>query len=189
MNLEAQLELWIAARCYETNPRPHRVAELNAIFRHIYTDRRFWRYRNDANRNDYEDALSLMWRYFMLNLCEATTARKSGSFLETRTYAVGRLLTNLNGHLKNIREQKQQESSRQDKGRINDDGAVADLVNEVPNPKLELASLQFEAFLKLLETDPTGELNDSSNTLRGTMTTTHEPYLLRVRPQFDGIRE
>lgn len=79
MTLEVRLENWIVARCREQNPRPRRVAELNAMFRDIYTDRRFWRYLDNENRAYYEDALSLMWRYFFLNLCEAATVIKSGS--------------------------------------------------------------------------------------------------------------
>ncbi len=180
MTLEARLETWIIARCHENNPRPQRIAELNAIFRDIYNDRRFWRYRDEGNRNYYEDALSLMWRYFVLNLCEVTTARASGSFLETRTYAVGRLLTNLKGHLTNIQERIRRQRAR-GVSRTNDDGAAADLVDDVPNPKPELASLQFNAFLNLLETDPTGELNAKANTLCGTARTTQEPYALTAQ--------
>lgn len=203
MNLEERLEIWIVAHCLKTNSRGLGVAKLNAIFRKIYTDRRFWQYLNNDNRDYYEDALSLMWRYFFLNLCEATTARKSSSesnlilriyffkwmvesssyrlmryafskifsplsFLETRTYAVGRLLTNLKGWLKNIQEQRKKQLGR------NEDDAL-------PNSKPELASLQFEAFLKLLETDRRGELNDKDNTLYGrdgAYTLTAQTYLL-----------
>ncbi|WP_144405741.1 hypothetical protein [Aliterella atlantica] len=181
MTLEARLEIWIVAHCYEQNPRPQRIAELNTIFRQIYSDRRFHRYRNDGNRDYYEDALSLMWRYFFLNLCEVKTARKSGSFLETCNYAVGRLLVNLKGHLKNIEKQRQEEASQQEEPRINSEGDVTEPLDNVPNPKPELASRQFEAFLKLLEEDPTGELKDEINTLRGrkgVYTLTAQTYLL-----------
>lgn len=181
MTLESLLKIWIVARCYEQNPRSQRVVELNAIFRQIYSDSRFYRYRNDGNRDYYEDALSLMWRYFFLNLCEVKTARKSGSFLETCNYAVGRLLVNLKGHLKNIEKQRQKEASYQEEPRITSDGDVIDLVDNVPNPKPELASRQFEAFLKLLEEDPTGELKDKVNTLsgrEGAYTLTAQTYLL-----------
>lgn len=181
MTLEALLKIWIVARCYEQNPRPRRVAELNAIFRQIYSDRRFYRYRNDGNRDYYEDALSLMWRYFSLNLCEVRTARKSGSFLETCNYAVGRLLVNLEGHLKNIEKQRQKEASHQEEPRINNDGDIIEPLDKVPHPKPELASSQFEAFLKLLEEDPTSELKDEVNTLRGregAYTLTAQTYLL-----------
>ena len=181
LTLEKQLEIWIEARCHETNPHPRRVAELNAIFRGVYKHRRFWQYRNEGNRDYYEDALSLMWQYFMGNLCEVTTARTSGSFLETRTYAVGRLLTNLDGQLKNIREWRERQFSREKPPRLNEDGTVADPFDEVPNLAPELASLQFEAFLKLLEEDPTGELNDKANTLCGKKVTTQEPYALTAQ--------
>jgi CHAT domain-containing protein len=76
MTLEARLEIWIVARCQEKNPRSQQIAELNAIFRGIYSDRRFWQYRNGGNRDYYEDALSLMWQYFadlsdvFLSCCE-----------------------------------------------------------------------------------------------------------------------
>lgn len=181
MTLEARLEIWITARCQEKNSRPQRVAELNAIFRDIYNDHRFWRYLNNENRDYYEDALSPMWRYFMHNLCEATTATKSGSFLETRTYAVGRLLTYLDGQLKNLQKQRQKEASRQIEPRINDDGSVTEPVNELPDSEPELALRQFEAFLQLLEADPTGELNAEENTLCGreeAYTLTAQTYLL-----------
>lgn len=217
MILEARLEIWIVARCREQNPRPRRVAELNAIFRDIYTDPRFWRYRNEENWDYYEDALSRMWQYFFLNLCEATTARKSSvgsnlflriyffkwivelssyslmryafakifsplSFLETRTYAVGRLLTDLNGQLKNLQNRRRKEASIQVWGGTNDNGEVtAPPFDNVPNPEPELASRQFEAFLKLLEEDPTGKLNEKDNTLRGKKVTTNEPYELTAQ--------
>jgi hypothetical protein len=123
-----------------------------------------------------------MWRYFLLNLCETTTARKSGSFLETRHYAVGRLLTNLDGQLKNIRERRQKQSSQEKLGQMNEDGSVADTFDNVPNPEPELVSRrQFEIFLHLLETDPTGELNDETNTLRGKTKTTNKPYALTAQ--------
>lgn len=216
LTLEKRLEIWIVARCHEQNPRPRRVAELNAIFRDIYTDPRFWRYRNEGNRDYYEDALSRMWQYFFLNLCQTTTARKISSeriplwriclfvwmvessfcslmryafakmfsplsFLETRTYAVGRLLTNLDGQLKNIQKRRQEEASIQVQGRINDDGEIADPVDNVPNPEPEVASRQFEAFLKLLEEDSEGELNAETNTLHGKKVKTNEPYTLTAQ--------
>jgi hypothetical protein len=182
MTLEQRLDIWIISRCREKNPQPQRVAELNAIFREIYNERRFWLYLNHENRDYYEDALLLMWQYFLRNLCEATTARTSGSFLETRTYAVGRLLTYLNGQLKNLRNRRQQEASNQVQGRDNGNGEVNDLVNELPNPEPEVASRQFEAFVKLLEQDPIGELNAEENTLcgkEGAYTLTAQTYLLK----------
>jgi hypothetical protein len=195
MNLEARLEVWIVAYCHDKDSRKQqvgglkqrvgglkqRVGGLNAIFRDIYTDHRFWQYRHEGNRDYYEDALCLMWRYFVLNLCEVETARTSGSFLKTRTYAVGRLLKNLEGHLKNIQERRQKEFSRQKKLPFNEDGAVVDPLDEVPSPKPELASRQFKAFLHLLETDPEGELNHEDNTLCGrdkAYTLTAQTYLL-----------
>lgn len=175
MTLEARLEDWIVARCHEKNPRPQRVAELNAIFARIYSDRRFWRYRNKDNCNYYEDALSLMWQYFLRNLCEATTARTSGSFLKTSSYAVGRLLTNLKGQLENNRPEPVPIPP------INGNGDVIDPLKELPNPESELVVLQFEAFVHLLATDPTGELNDRSNTLSGKTKTTQESYTLTAQ--------
>ena len=181
ITLEALLKIWIVARCYKQNPEPQSVAELNAIFRQIYSDRRFYRYRNDGNCDYYEDALLLMWRYFFLNLCEATTARKSGSFFETCDYAVGRLLTNLDGHLKNIEKRRQKEASHQEEPRINDDGYITDPVDNIPNPEPELASRQFEAFVKLLEEDRKGELNAKDFTICGTTRTTKKPYMLTAQ--------
>jgi hypothetical protein len=216
LTLEARLEDFIFKRCQETDPQPQRVTRLNAIFRDIYNDRRFWRYRNEGNRDYYENAISLMWEYFSLNLCEATTARKGSSgsnlflriyffkwivesnshsliryafakifsplsFLETRTYAVGRLLTYLDGQLKNIQKRRQKEAFIQVQSRIDDDGIVRDPVDEVPNPEPEVTSLQTEAFLKLLEEDPTGELNNKANTLCGKKVTTQEPYALTAQ--------
>ena len=122
-----------------------------------------------------------MWRYFFLNLCEATTARKSGSFFETCDYAVGRLLTNLDGHLKNIEKRRQKEASHQEEPRINDDGYITDPVDNIPNPEPELASRQFEAFVKLLEEDRKGELNAKDFTICGTTRTTKKPYMLTAQ--------
>jgi hypothetical protein len=181
MTLEEKISIWIVAHCHEQNPRPRRLAELNAIFRDIYNDRRFWRYCNQGNRNYYEDALSLMWQYFFRNLCEATTARSGSSFLQTRPYAVGRLLINLKGQLSNIQKQQQVQFSHQQEPRIDDDGNIKNPADEVSNPEPKLASLQFEAFLHLLETDLTGELNDPANTLYGTTVTTKEPYILTAQ--------
>jgi hypothetical protein len=164
MTLEERLETWIVARCREKEPQPQRVRELNSLFENIYNDRRFYRYRNAENRDYYEDALSLMWRYLLRNLCEAM-GRANSSFLETRTYAVGRLLTNLKGHLKNLQR----------------DPNLPDLPPELPSPKLSVASLQFEEFLKLLATDATGELKANENTLRGKNKTTDEPYELTAQ--------
>jgi hypothetical protein len=180
MKLETRLEIWIVARCLETNPRPQRVAELNAIFREIYGDCRFWRYRNAGNCAYYEEALSRMWKYFLKNLCEATTARKSGSFLETCDFAVGRLLMNLNGHLKNIQKEIEENRKRREQPRIDEDGTVIDPVDELPDPTPDIAALQFEAFVYLLETDPEGELNAQSHTLRGT-TKSQQPYTLTAQ--------
>jgi hypothetical protein len=177
MTLEERLEIWIVARCHEQNLRPQRVAELNAIFRDVYTDPRFWKYQNNRNRDYYEDALILMWRYFMRNLCKATTARKRGSFLETCTYAVGRLLNNLEGNLQNIEKQMRADMAIQVQPIINNNGDVVDPVEQLPNPEPVVASHQFELFLKLLEDDPMGELNHKENTLFGQTKTTKEPYV------------
>jgi hypothetical protein len=180
LTLEKRLEIWIVAHCHEQNPRPRRVAELNAILLEIYHDRRFWKYRNNGNCDYYEDALSLMWQYFFRNLCEATTARRSGSFLETHIYAVGRLLINLQGHLKNIQARERKKLDLQVIQR-REDGTIKELDEYVPNPKPELAPLQVEAFLHLLETDPIGELNDRANTLCGETVTTKKPYTLTAQ--------
>jgi hypothetical protein len=177
MTLEEKLELWIEAYCCEPSPHPRRVAELNAIFREIYNDRRFWRYRNVENRCYYEDALSKMWLYFWNNLCETTTAKTRGSFLETRTYAIGRLLTNLKGNLRNINIQMQKDLTSQEHPRINGDGVVKDPISELPNPEPNLALRQFKEFLNLLEEDPMGELQDPVNTLCGTK----KPYELTAQ--------
>jgi hypothetical protein len=178
MTLEKRLENWIEAHCIETKPQPQRVTELNAIFRDIYRDRRFWRYRNDKNRGYYEDALSKMWLYFWNNLCETTTARTSGSFLKTRTYAIGRLLTNLKGQLKNIESQILKDPAQPP---INEDGVVEDPINKLPNPEPNLALRQCKNFLNLLEEDPEGELQNSDNTLRGIKKSTQEPYKLTAQ--------
>jgi hypothetical protein len=181
--LEECLADWIYAECKESKPQTRqRFRELNVIFRDIYTDRRFWQYRNQGNCDYYEEALSRMWRYFRLNLCTVKTARKVGSFLDTRTYAVGRLLTNLKGQLKNIQiEISNQISGIFDLPTIDDDGIAHDPIVSLPNPEPDLAVRQFEAFLHLLETDLTGELAAEENTLRGknnAYTLTAQQYLL-----------
>lgn len=181
MTLEERLEIWIEAHCLETSLQPRRVAELNAIFNEIYRDRRFWRYRNADNRCYYEEALSKMWLYFWRNLCKITTARTSGSFLETRTYAIGRLLTNLNGHLRNIERQMGRDLTHQEQPRINEDDVVEDPTNELPHPKPNLAVRQFKKFVNLLEEDPEGELQDPVNTLSGIRQSTQAPYELTAQ--------
>jgi hypothetical protein len=180
--LEERIETWIYAECNEPKPQTRqRFRELNLIFRNIYTDPRFWQYQNYVNRNYYEEALSRMWRYLRLNLCEATTARKSGSFLKTRTYAIGRLLTNLKGHLKNIQIEIGAGPEIPINPIISDDGTVLDPFEILPNSKPDIAARQFDALLHLLEADSTGELNDPVNALRGTTKTTQQPYVLTAQ--------
>jgi hypothetical protein len=186
MTLEERLEIWILAHCTEKDPRPQRVAELNAIFRSIYDDRRFWRYQNAENRHYYEDALSLMWRFFMRNLCEATTAKTSGSFLETRSVAVGRLLVSLKGNLKNLWPVISERASGREPPRLNADGTIDDpvdgLIYPEPEPEPEPdPQIVFNVFLKLIAEDPEGELNHKDNTLRGRKINTEEPYELTAQ--------
>lgn len=228
MTLEKRLEMWIEAHCIEKNPRPRRVAELNAIFREIYDDRRFWRYRNKENRDYYEDAIALMWQFFCRNLCEVKTARGKSpivlpafwwkwymkiqndrstkperielwfislvvhhlsiiprSFLDTRDYAVERLLVNLKGNLQNIKIRLLRKPPFEVPPIVNPDAVFKDPLDKLPNPEPNLARLQFEEFLILLEADPTGELKDEDNTLHGikksTKETTREPYTLTAQ--------
>jgi hypothetical protein len=171
--LEERLKIWIEAHCLEENPRPQRVFELNAILREIHNDRRFWQYRNVGNCGFYEDALSNMWLYFYSNLCEVRTARKRGSFLETRHYAVGRLLINLKGHLKNIPIGPPGPFISPG---INPDDPPID----PPDVEPDIAVQQYEALIHLLETDPTGELNAQTYILQG-KTTTQKPYELTAQ--------
>jgi hypothetical protein len=133
-----------------------------------------------------------MWQYFVRNLCEATTARTSGSFFQTRTYAVGRLLTYLDGQLKNIQKQSQTQSSGRTEPRIDDDGNLVNPVDELPNSEPDLAKLQFDTFVHLLETDPTGELNAEDNTLcgrEGAYTLTAQTYLLMYYRELKTIHQ
>jgi hypothetical protein len=226
MSLETRLEIWIVAHYQEKNPRPRRVAELNAIFNSIYNDPRFWQYRNVKNYDYYEDALLQMWESFLLNVCEVKTARKKSplisatfwwkwylklendhpidlerldswffclaehhlsrkarSFLETRDYAVGRLLVNLKGHLKNI--EIAGGKTPIEPPPTGEDGTEINPFDRLPNPEPDLTRLQFDAIVHLLETDPTGELNAKTNTLHGikasTKETTQEPYSLTAQ--------
>jgi hypothetical protein len=179
--LEERLKIWIEAHCLEKNPRPQRVFELNAILLEIYNDRRFWKYRNQVNRSYYEDALSNMWDYFFRNLCETNSARVEHSFLETCNYAVGRLLTSLNGHLINIQLGISDENGKRVQPSIGEDGIVIDPFAMLPNPEPRLTVRQFEEFLHFLKRDPTGELVAKENTLRGrngAYTLTAQQYLL-----------
>jgi hypothetical protein len=178
--LEERLKIWIEAHCLEKNPRPQRVFELNVMLREIYNDRRFWKYRNQGNRNYYEDALSKMWDYFFLNLCETTTARRSGPFLKTCDYAVGRLLVNLKGHLKNIEKHIRYDMDLYEEPHPNGDGTFTHPIDKVSYPEPGLMEQYFNALVELLETDPTGELNDKANTLEGTKTT-QGPYKLTAQ--------
>jgi hypothetical protein len=167
ISLEKRLEDWIFASCTEEGPLSQRRVELNAMFRSIYSDRRFWQYRNAENRGYYEEALSRMWQYFMQNLREATTAKKSGSFLETRSVAVGRLLTNLKSHLRNIQMEMRHVNSLPIPNEIDTLIDFIEVLSMLSNPEPDLAAQQYEALLSLLESDPTGELTAEENTLRG----------------------
>jgi hypothetical protein len=201
MTLEERLETWIVAHCLEENPRPQRVRELNAIFREIYNDRRFWKYKNIGNPDDYEDALFLMWRYFLNNLCEAKTARIRGSFLEYPSYAVGRLLKSLEGNIKNIWKKNSEEQGCRVQPPLDSGGNNADPIGQLPYPEpepeepgLSLTSFLYiletsmhflecqpNTFLDLLEKDPDGELKEEINTLSGKTKTTKEPYTLTAQ--------
>jgi DNA-directed RNA polymerase specialized sigma24 family protein len=188
--LEEKLEDFIFKHCRETIPQPQRVAEMNAILRDINKDRRFLQYRNSENPDDYEDALRLMWRHFERNLCEATTARKVGSYYKTRTYAVNRLLASLKGNLQNIRKNRYQEEAKKEQPRMDSDGVYVDPLDELPSPESEPEPEYdpagvWKIFLELLEENSTGELNDKANTLHGvkasTRETTKEPYTLTAQ--------
>jgi hypothetical protein len=184
MTLERRLENWIIASCCEERPLTRqRFRELNGIFYTIYTDPRFWQYRNNTNRDYYEDALSLMWRYLHGNLCTVPKKSKAQkSFLETPRYALGRLLLNIQGHLQNIQNQRQREQNCQEQPRIGDDGQVIDPVDALPNPEADLATRQFDEFIRVLEMDPEGELKDPANTLKGKTTReTKDPYSLTAQ--------
>lgn len=102
---------------------------------------------------------------------------KARSFLDTRDYAVGRLLKNLKGHLQNI----PLDMIPQESPRINEDGNLKDPINELPNPEPNVDLLQFEKFLDLLEEDATGELKDKPNTLFGKTVKTQETYTLTAQ--------
>jgi hypothetical protein len=187
--LEERLEDWIFKRCQEKNPDPRQFTRLNTVFRDIYNDPRFCRYRDSKNPDDYEDALCLMWRYFLRNLCEVK-GKASASFLDTRTYAVRRLLASLKGNLTNVRNERLKREGHQEPHRVDDSGNIADpvvlLTYPEPEPDLEPdPEMVFEMFLKLLEEDRTGELNADVNTLRGlkksTKETTQETYTLTAQ--------
>jgi hypothetical protein len=182
LTLEERLKNWIYAECNEPKPQTsQRFHELNVIFRDIYLDPRFWRYQNQGNFDYYDEAISRMWRYFQSYLCQAPSEIKSGSFLETRTYAVGRLLTNLQGHLKNIQIDISKNNSLLLQPKPDPDGMDINPIEMLPNPEPDLAVRQYEAFVELLKDDPTGELTAEENTLRGregAYTLTAQKYLL-----------
>jgi hypothetical protein len=172
--LEERLEEWIFNRCQGTIPQPRRVAEMNTILRDIYNDRRFLRYRNSGNPDDYEDALCLMWKHFEKNLCKTITANKS--YLETRTYAVNRLLASLIGNLKNIRKKRYKEEADKEPHRMGSDGVFIDPLDELPSPEPDPEpdpepeydpEVVWKIFLELLAKDPKGDLKAEANTLHG----------------------
>jgi hypothetical protein len=188
--LEEQLEAWIVKRCQETASQLQRFNRLNAIFRSIYDDRRFWRYRDSRHPDDYEEALCLMWQYFLRNLCNVTTARESGSFLETRSYAVPRLLKSFKGNLKNIWIKRQEDLKKQVQSVSDENGnpinPVEQLPGREPDPEPEIDPVEvIKIFVKLVEEDSEGELKAEINTLRGikksTRETTQEPYTLTAQ--------
>jgi hypothetical protein len=173
MTLEAQLALWIEATCLQKNPQPRRVVELNRILVSVYNDRRFWKYRTSDNHAFYEDALSQMWEYFFRNLCTAAvTARKGKSFFDDRQYAVGRLLKYLQWRLFDFQKQPPQPKPT--------DGEI-DPITIVPSPPPDPEALWLQAFLALLGEDPTGELRDEKNAMRGTCTNNPKTYELTAQ--------
>jgi hypothetical protein len=189
MTLEERLEDWIFKRCQEKKSDPRQFTRLNTVLRDIYNDPRFSRYRDSKNPDDYEDALCLMWQYFLRNLCEVT-GRASTSFLDTRTYAVSRLLSSLKGNLINVRNARLKKEKSQEPPRVDDSGNMQDPVDRLiypePEPDLEPdPEVVFEMFLKLLEEDRTGELNADINMLRGmkksTKEITQESYTLTAQ--------
>jgi hypothetical protein len=184
--LEEQLEIWIIERCRETGVRVQQFDGLNSIFRDIYKDRRFWRYRDYRYPDDYEEALCLMWQYFVRNLCEAETARERGPFLDTCSFAVPRLLESLKGNLKNLWEEPQKALARLVPTRFDSAGNPIDpleqFISPEPEPESEHDPVEvWKVFLELLEKDPTGELNASTNTLKGITKTTEIPYVLSAQ--------
>lgn len=180
MTLEKRLEMWIKARCLEQDTPSPSFIQLNHIFREVYNDKRFWRYRTKDNDAYFEEALSLMWRYFLRNLCTATTAKTNVSFLDTRDVAVGRLLKSLQGNLKNLQKRRNQEHLRHEH-RIDVDGRPIDPQDYLPDTQPNLAQLQYDALIHLLETDPTGELKKEKYTLKGLKKTSQKPYLLTAQ--------
>jgi hypothetical protein len=188
--LEEQLEIWIKKRCSETGAQVQQFDGLNSIFRDINKDRRFWRYRDNRCPDDYEEALCLMWQYFVRNLCEAETARERGPFIDTYSFAVPRLLESLKGNLKNLWIERKKKREFEAPTKFDSDGNPIDPVAQLPNPgqdsepEIDPVAV-FNVFLKLVEEDPEGELKAEINTLRGikksTRETTRETYVLTAQ--------
>jgi hypothetical protein len=131
---------------------------------------------------EIENNLSDLERFESWFFCfvDHQLSMKARSFLDTRDYAVGRLLTNLKGHLQNIESQMRKDMTHQKQPRVNGDNNPEDPMNELPNPEPNLAVRQFEEFLNLLEEDRMGELKDKDNTLRGIKKST-APYELTAQ--------
>jgi hypothetical protein len=101
-------------------------------------------------------------------------------------YAVPRLIKSLRGNLKNIRQERYEEEAIQAQPHMGDDGGFGDILEEwiepEPDPEPEYDPVEvWRVFLELLEEDPEGELNASTNTLKGITKTTEQPYVLSAQ--------
>jgi hypothetical protein len=174
--LEELIEDYIVKYCRGEFSSDQQVEAFNAILLEVRTDLRFLQYRDRRYPDEYENASELMWEHFKRNLCEATTAEKP--YLETRTYAVPRLLASLKGNLENIKTKRYKEEARREQPRMGSEGILVDPVDNLPSPEPETQPAYdvekvWQTFLALLEADATGELNDPTHTLQGKAKTTH----------------
>jgi hypothetical protein len=181
-SLEVDLAQWIEDACRESPPVPERFSRLNALFRRIYRDRRFWCYRKADNHSYYEDALNKMWIYFVTNLCEATDGRQNPSFESMRQYAVGRLLVSLKGNLKTLGMGKSQEAKRFKDG-YDPEGNSMQPEEYLPAPTAITVGA-CDRYLELINQDPTGELR--ATYVRGRPDVNMQVYL---QLQYQGMKD
>lgn len=172
-SLEDDLSEWIEEACQEPVSSPERVGKLNAMFRRIYSDRRFWMYYKSF-KDFYPEGLSQMWQYLLDNLCEATEGRKNPSFELTRQFAVGRLLLALKGRLLNLAKKNTEESQRF-RDCYDADGNYMNPGEYLPAPN-SITPEACDRYLELLQQDPTGELRKVY--VRGKQDVTMQKYLL-----------
>lgn len=132
---------------------PQRRKIGNEIVRRIQQSRKLWY----EDKPYYEDALMKTWRYFWLNLWEATTSKKKTAFSDRDCHIIARLNAYLRKRLLDgaIAQTKAQKRLEQ---QFPLDGEWADVAESIPAPQ---DCEEMQRLRELIKTDPTGELRQT----------------------------